>query len=63
MGKSAHYCPATGKFTYKEYRDATSLTGVATGSAYPTKDGDGNLLQTEYGLRDYTLPHMAVASS
>lgn len=37
---STHYCPATSKFTTKEYRDLTSLGGVATGSSYPTKDGE-----------------------
>ena len=74
--KSTHFCPATSKFTTKEYRDLTSLGGVATGSvcvsacngqplrcgslsvrrasqAYPTKDADGNLLETEYGLCEY----------
>mmetsp|Transcript_11666 Transcript_11666/g.19634 ORF Transcript_11666/g.19634 Transcript_11666/m.19634 type:complete len:666 (-) Transcript_11666:183-2180(-) len=51
--KSAHWCPTTKKFTYKEYRDLTSLSGIATGSAYPVKDADGNLLQTEFGLCEY----------
>ena len=51
--KSTHYCPTTAKFTQKEYRDLTSLGGAATGSAYPTKDQDGNLLETEYGLCEY----------
>ena len=37
---STHYCPTTSKFTTKEYRDLTSLGGVATGSSYPTKDGE-----------------------
>jgi DNA replication licensing factor MCM3 len=35
--RSTHYCPATAKFTSKEYRDLASIGGVATGSAYPTK--------------------------
>jgi DNA replication licensing factor MCM3 len=51
---SKHWCPKTKAFTTKEYRDLTSLTGVATGSAYPTKDAEGNLLETEYGLSEYT---------
>lgn len=51
--KSMHYCPATAKFTTKEYRDLTSLGGIATGSAYPTKDPEGNLLETEYGMCEY----------
>jgi DNA replication licensing factor MCM3 len=51
--KSVHYCAATTKFSSKLYRDLTSLSGAATGSAYPTKDEDGNIMQTEYGLCDY----------
>ena len=58
--KSTHYCPATAKFTSKEYRDLTSLGGGgATGSAYPTKDADGHLLETEYGLCEY-IDHQMV---
>ncbi|KAG6552874.1 hypothetical protein Mapa_005529 [Marchantia paleacea] len=48
--KSVHYCPTTGDFTTREYRDITSPTGVPTGSTYPTRDDSGNLLVTEYGL-------------
>ena len=51
--RSTHYCPTTAKFTSKEYRDLTSLGGVATGSSYPTKDADGHLLETEYGMSEY----------
>lgn len=56
---SKHWCPQTKVFTTKEYRDLTSLTGVATGSAYPTKDSGGNLLETEYGLCEY-MDHQTV---
>ena len=58
--RSTHYCPATGKFTSKEYRDATSFSGVATGSAYPSKDEEGTVLQTEYGLCEY-LDHQTIS--
>jgi DNA replication licensing factor MCM3 len=55
VSTSVHYCPATAKFSSKEYRDLTSLGGApATGSAYPTKDADGNRLETEYGMCEYT---------
>eukprot|EP00696_Hemimastix_kukwesjijk_P005438 gnl/Hemi2/16879_TR5613_c0_g1_i1.p1 gnl/Hemi2/16879_TR5613_c0_g1~~gnl/Hemi2/16879_TR5613_c0_g1_i1.p1 ORF type:complete len:818 (+),score=225.46 gnl/Hemi2/16879_TR5613_c0_g1_i1:87-2540(+) len=52
--QSVHYCKATKKFTTQEYREATSMKpGPPTGSTYPTKDDDGNLLTTEYGLSVY----------
>lgn len=51
--KSVHYCPSTGKFTSREYRDITSNTGLPTGSVYPTRDENGNLLVTEYGMCKY----------
>ncbi|KAK0578102.1 hypothetical protein LWI29_005142 [Acer saccharum] len=51
--KSVHFCPATGNFTTREYRDITSNMGVPTGSVYPTRDDNGNLLETEYGLCKY----------
>lgn len=34
-------------------RDVTSLGGLPTGAQYPTKDDNGNLLTTEYGLCTY----------
>ncbi|ONK79391.1 uncharacterized protein A4U43_C01F5880 [Asparagus officinalis] len=51
--KSVHFCPATQLFTSREYRDITSPIGLPTGSVYPTRDDNGNLLVTEYGLCEY----------
>ncbi|KAG6420553.1 hypothetical protein SASPL_117085 [Salvia splendens] len=51
--KSVHFCPATDKFTVREYRDITSNIGLPTGSVYPTRDDNGNLLVTEFGLSTY----------
>ncbi|KQK05766.1 DNA replication licensing factor MCM3 homolog 2 isoform X2 [Brachypodium distachyon] len=36
--KSVHYCPVTGNFLSREYRDITSFVGLPTGSVYPTRD-------------------------
>eukprot|EP00878_Enallax_costatus_P042785 GHUV01050255.1.p1 GENE.GHUV01050255.1~~GHUV01050255.1.p1 ORF type:complete len:521 (+),score=171.08 GHUV01050255.1:487-2049(+) len=51
--KSVHYCPDTGVTTSREYRDVTALTGLPTGSSYPTRDENGHLLVTEYGKCRY----------
>ena len=51
--KSVHYAEKTKLFTTREYRDVTSYTGLPTGSAYPTKDDEGNVLSTEFGLCVY----------
>ncbi|CAA6670084.1 unnamed protein product [Spirodela intermedia] len=51
--KSVHFCPTTGQFMSREYRDITSTAGLPTGSVYPTRDDSGNLLVTEYGLCEY----------
>eukprot|EP00002_Diphylleia_rotans_P034986 TRINITY_DN7583_c0_g1_i1.p1 TRINITY_DN7583_c0_g1~~TRINITY_DN7583_c0_g1_i1.p1 ORF type:complete len:832 (+),score=180.45 TRINITY_DN7583_c0_g1_i1:55-2550(+) len=51
--KSVHYCQTTNTFHQREYRDATSLVGLPTSTVYPTKDDEGNLLTTEYGLCSY----------
>ncbi|GAU47378.1 hypothetical protein TSUD_83110, partial [Trifolium subterraneum] len=51
--KSVHFCPTTGNFTSRDYRDITSNLGLPTGSVYPTRDEHGNLLVTEYGLCKY----------
>jgi len=52
--RSVHYCPATQQSIQREYRDGTSFRGMPTGSTYPTKDDNGNLLETEYGLSTYS---------
>ncbi|GLT50639.1 hypothetical protein SLA2020_241120 [Shorea laevis] len=51
--KSVHFCPDKGTFTTREYRDITSNNGLPTGSVYPTRDENGHLLVTEYGLCQY----------
>ncbi|CAL8086159.1 unnamed protein product [Calicophoron daubneyi] len=47
---SVHYCPATKKSIERRYADLTSLEAYPSSGVYPTKDDDGNLLETEYGL-------------
>ncbi|KAK3087981.1 hypothetical protein FSP39_013043 [Pinctada imbricata] len=51
--RSVHYCPATKKTMERRYTDMTSLDAFPSTAAYPTKDEDGNLLETEYGLSLY----------
>lgn len=51
--KSVHYCPKTKKTVDRRYTDLTSLNPFPSSSAYPTKDEDGNPLETEYGLSVY----------
>jgi len=51
--RSVHYCPATEKHSERSYRDATDLTGLPTGSVYPSRDDAGNLLETEFGMCIY----------
>lgn len=54
---SVHYCPITKKFHEKMYRDNASVSSLAVftqnagmpGSSYPTKDEEGNPLETEFG--------------
>lgn len=50
---SVHYCPSTTKFYERSYTDFTSLTPAPSTGAYPTKDDQGNLLETEFGLSTY----------
>jgi len=51
--RSVHYCPVTKKTMERKYSDMTSLDAFPTSSVYPTKDEDGNALETEYGLSTY----------
>jgi DNA replication licensing factor MCM3 len=61
--KSAHYCPETKNYTFREYRDNTAMdlgidvrgrgeAGV-TSSAIPSKDSAGNALELELGFCQY----------
>mmetsp|Transcript_44040 Transcript_44040/g.71698 ORF Transcript_44040/g.71698 Transcript_44040/m.71698 type:complete len:863 (+) Transcript_44040:134-2722(+) len=58
--KSVHYCPTTKSFTTREYRDVTSIDGLPTSSVYPTRDSEGNPLETEFGLSQYK-DHQSIA--
>jgi len=51
--RSVHYCPTTKKTLERRYTDMTSLEAMPSSGIYPTKDEDGNLLETEYGLSIY----------
>lgn len=51
--RSVHYCPTTEKFLERKYTDLTSTDAYPSSSVYPTKDDDGNLLETEFGLSSY----------
>lgn len=51
--KSVHFCPKTKKTVDRRYTDLTSLNPFPSSSAYPTKDEDGNPLETEFGLSVY----------
>jgi DNA replication licensing factor MCM3 len=51
--RSVHYCPATKKVIERKYTDMTSLDAFPSSSVYPTKDDEGNLLETEFGLSKY----------
>ncbi|XP_039750656.1 DNA replication licensing factor Mcm3 isoform X1 [Pararge aegeria] len=51
--RSVHYCPTTKKVMERKYTDLTSFEAFPTTALYPTKDDDGNPLETEYGLSRY----------
>lgn len=53
--RSVHYAEKTGRFHYRDYRDATTtlITQIPTPAIYPTEDPEGNKLTTEYGYSTY----------
>ena len=51
--KSVHFCPKTKKTSDRRYTDMTSLNAFPSSTVYPTRDEDGNPLETEYGLSVY----------
>jgi DNA replication licensing factor MCM3 len=51
--RSVHYCPVTKKVMERKYQDLTSLEAFPSSSLYPTKDDEGNVLETEFGLSVY----------
>ncbi|XP_065170674.1 DNA replication licensing factor Mcm3 isoform X2 [Atheta coriaria] len=51
--RSVHYCAATKKIMERKYTDLTSMEAFPTNSVYPTKDDEGNLLETEFGMSTY----------
>lgn len=51
--RSVHYCEITQKVIERKYSDLTSMDAFPSSSVYPTKDEDGNPLETEYGLSVY----------
>lgn len=58
--KSVHYCPTTKKTIERKYSDLTSLEPFPSSAVYPTKDEEGNPLETEYGLSTY-LDHQTIS--
>lgn len=57
LSRSIHYCENTELFYSKKYADNTTLAAEAVptlGFSYPTDDGKGNKLTTEFGLSSYT---------
>ncbi|XP_055356208.1 zygotic DNA replication licensing factor mcm3-like [Paramacrobiotus metropolitanus] len=48
--RSVHYAPKTGKTIERRYTDLMSGGDATSRMAYPTKDDEGNPLETEYGL-------------
>ncbi|KAI0724228.1 ATP dependent DNA helicase [Cerioporus squamosus] len=55
MLKSVHFCPDTGMFHAREYRDATTSTSnlPPTSSVTPQQDDEGHPLEMEYGYCEF----------
>ncbi|XP_012276713.1 DNA replication licensing factor Mcm3 [Orussus abietinus] len=51
--RSVHYCPVTKITIERAYTDLTSVDAFPGTAAYPTKDDEGNPLETEFGLSTY----------
>lgn len=52
--RSVHFCEVTGVFHSREYKDpAVSFDPIPTTTVYPTEDGQGHPLITEYGYSTY----------
>ncbi|KAF9763307.1 DNA replication licensing factor MCM3 like protein 1 [Nosema granulosis] len=52
--KSVHYNTVRNIFYSKDYRDSTMITKLPlTNTVYPTRDADGYVLSTEFGLSEY----------
>ncbi|EQB62043.1 dna replication licensing factor mcm3 [Vairimorpha apis BRL 01] len=52
--KSVHFNNYKSSFVQKEYRDSTMITKLPiTNTVYPTRDTDGSILSTEYGMSEY----------
>ncbi|KAF2719255.1 DNA replication licensing factor mcm3 [Polychaeton citri CBS 116435] len=51
--RSVHYNERKNMFHFREYMDQTMTNGPASTSVYPTDDGEGNPLVTEYGHCTY----------
>ena len=51
--RSVHYCPNTEKILERRYSDQFGFENSLFGTTYPTKDEDGNPLETEFGLSRY----------
>ncbi|SCU88131.1 LAMI_0D08900g1_1 [Lachancea mirantina] len=60
--RSVHYAEKTGRFHYRDYRDATTTltTQIPTPAIYPTEDPDGNRLTTEYGYSSF-MDHQRIS--